>query len=646
MREIEFEGEVHEFPDDFTDADISKALGPAAPAQPMIPHEPGYAERVVNRYAAIPGRLASGAWEAIKPGGTFGGHLMGGLEVLGALAEPVVAPAGEATRELGHAAVESFLKTGIAPGMEGFAPEPVDVSNVTPEGRKTLRGATGEAYAVAGELAAGLGRPVANIAAKAGLRAPLLANKVTPLGHAMIAKVGYGGVRPAQVTESSLTNFLDNIASASMLGRGKILKQTRGSIDKLETIADDFARGMGQQLEKPVLGEVVRGIISEKDAAWRAAGNDLYRQVDQIHPEPAVNLQGVYEAARRMSNEFPEGTEAGNLLRTVMAQTKPTIQAPAMHPMMRTLAGLPPEAPTVLPKVKTFLEANDLRSWTYAWKTPGLTSANDQAVRVGTVMGKAIDQAIDDAGQFVNPAARAQLDLAGKHWKAGSEKFNHRLVRALLIDGKVTPEDVVGTFLRPGAITETRRLREIVGGPESAAWGKVRRSFVEDMLAKSHTLDVEAGRPALDANKLRGVLDQWGPETTREVLGPAHGALLGDLADALIGMQKTIAGGGGMMIQMKQAGIIGAIGAGALAGGIPAAGVVTFVLAPDMLARIFTSEKATHMLLTGLRAQYGSATARRAVSVLSNFLNPGRRQSQEPTKSELQNMFDFKEGNR
>ena len=174
------------------------------PVAPAAPREKGYGERVLDRYGAIPGRLASGAYEAVKPGGTLGGHLMGGLEVLGAAFEPVLAPFGEATRGLGHAAVESFLKTGIAPGAEGFAPEPVDVSGATPEHRRTLRGATGEAYAMAGEVGAGFGRPVANIAAKLGVRTPSLASKITPIGQKALAMMGPGQVSVAKVTESPI----------------------------------------------------------------------------------------------------------------------------------------------------------------------------------------------------------------------------------------------------------------------------------------------------------------------------------------------------------------------------------------------------------------------------------------------------------
>ena len=104
-----------------------------------------------------------------------------------------------------------------------------------------------------------------------------------------------------------------------------------------------------------------------------------------------------------------------------------------------------------------------------------------------------------------------------------------------------------------------------------------------------------------------------------------------------------------MAIQLQQSGVIiksaqAMLTLGAASVSPAAAGVV--VLGPRILAQIFTSEQATKALLLGLHAKPGTAGAKRVVGTLSNFLNPGRRQSQEPTKSELAQMFDFKEDNR
>lgn len=62
MKRIEFEGKVHEFPDDFTDADISKALGGNTPAtQPTAP--PAQAGGGLLNYILYGGPRSSGKME-------------------------------------------------------------------------------------------------------------------------------------------------------------------------------------------------------------------------------------------------------------------------------------------------------------------------------------------------------------------------------------------------------------------------------------------------------------------------------------------------------------------------------------------------------------------------------------------------------
>lgn len=56
-KRIEFEGKVHEFPDDFTDADIAKALGPA--------EKPGFWQGVGEGIINTPGRMIEGIKQTI-----------------------------------------------------------------------------------------------------------------------------------------------------------------------------------------------------------------------------------------------------------------------------------------------------------------------------------------------------------------------------------------------------------------------------------------------------------------------------------------------------------------------------------------------------------------------------------------------------
>ena len=633
MRELEFEGAVHEFPDDASDDEIRSALGGDQTA-PAAPREKGYGERVLDRYGAIPGRIASGVYEAVKPSGSVGGHLMGGLEVLGAVFEPVLAPFGEAGRSLGYEAAESFLRTGIAPGAEGFAPEPVDVSNVTPEEAAQVREGTGGAYAMGAEAAAGFGRPVANVAAKLGIRTPSLASKITPIGQKALGMMGPEQVSVAKITESPMMDFWHNVASKSFWGSGKMAQHEAKGTKWVEQAAGDFAHAMGQSIQDPQMrGELLRHLVDDTDEAMRAAGSAQFRLVDEINPNPIVDMLPVERLVGGLRRQFPEGTEAGNLLKTIEAQVaSKVVQPPDPFQSLRAIGfqGIPPApAPYTVPSAKSFLESNDLRSWAYSWKQPGISPVNDQAVRVGRMVGKAIDETIIRAGRTLDPQAAAQLQRARDFWGQQSATFNVPAIRKILIEGKVTPEDVVTNFVKPNAHSEIQAFEKMLGGSESEAWGVVRRSFVEDLLQKSSPISQVAGREVLDGKLLTDNLKRWG-DTTKTVLGSKHQRNLQDLAEVLFVHQKEVTGGGGMAIQMKQSGVI-LTGAAFLGGGTGpgavAAGMV--ILGPRVLAQIFTSERATRVLLEGIRFKPGSAGAVRAAATLSNFLQPGQRESQE-----------------
>lgn len=613
------------------------------PAIPAPAHEPGYGERVLSRYAEIPGRLAAG------PGGVADlitgqgeGRVQGGLKALGALGalfEPLLAPVGEAARSGGEA-------------LESLVPEPTATEEIAMP-REQRRKLVGSVAAMTGETLAGFGRPGANVAAKLGVRTPSLAGKITPIGQKAIGMIGLEKVSVAKVTDSPMMDFWHNVASKSFWGGGKMAQHEAKGTQWVEQAAEDFALAMGQSVRSPQMrGEMLRHLVDNTDEAMRAAGSAQFKMVDSINPDPIVNMRPVEQLVSGLRLQFPEGTEAGNLLKTIEAQVaSKVVTPPDPYQALRAVGfqGLPPApAPYTVPSAKSFLESNDLRSWAYSWKQPGLSPANDQAVRVGNIVGKAVDKAIVDAGRTLDPAAARQLQKARDFWGEQAATFNIPAIRKILIDGKVTPEDVVINFVKPNAHSEIQAFEKMLGGPDSPAWGVVRRSFVEDLLQKASPISQQAGREVLDGKLLVDNLKRWG-DTTKTVLGRQHQRNLQDLAEVLFIHQKEAGGGGGMAIQLQQSGVIiksaqAMLTLGAASVSPAAAGVV--VLGPRILAQIFTNEQATKALLLGLHAKPGTAGAKRVVGTLSNFLNPGRRQSQEPTKSELAQMFDFKEGNR
>lgn len=131
-KQIEFDGVVHEFPDDFTDADIAAALGgggsapePSAPAGGMLPTAGSFIGSLAGTIGGIPGRIA---------GAGVGGALGKGAELFmdekdDSFTDSLKAMGTEGAKQAGLEAAGGMVGRGlkaIAPKMADVALSPIE----------------------------------------------------------------------------------------------------------------------------------------------------------------------------------------------------------------------------------------------------------------------------------------------------------------------------------------------------------------------------------------------------------------------------------------------------------------------------------------------------------------------------------------
>src|SRR2546425_4470918 len=113
MKQIDFEGQTHEFPDDFTDADVAKALGSAKPPETPPESTVGKVARIAGEeLVKTPGRMVEGVKSAV-------GEVAN--PKLSTVLPLIVGPSSTVATRLGSIAAGKMLEQPSTDPMENLA---------------------------------------------------------------------------------------------------------------------------------------------------------------------------------------------------------------------------------------------------------------------------------------------------------------------------------------------------------------------------------------------------------------------------------------------------------------------------------------------------------------------------------------------
>jgi len=522
--------------------------------------------------------------EATRTLAQIGGGMAGGA--LGATAGHPIIGAG-----LGGATAESLVQLG----EHAWAPEAAPQTSW--DAAKKIGWAGGREM-----LEEGIARAVIKVGAP-------FAKKISPKTKKVIdyLKKYKGRLTPAQATEDRALDMLENVAESSIFGGTRIFEFKRGQTELLDNIATDIAERFGSHATKEQAGEVVQAIIKNKTDAFRKIGAGLYKNVDNTTKGILVNTKPLKREATRMLKQMtPSLTQQGKVaLRTTKGKVlMPSLANRNTVRMLRDFQNLPDAVPF------SYLNQwrSDLLQVGYAPSDliPGKTAGTAKH------LASQIDGLFKQAEGGLTGEALGSLQAANSYWKLGKERFNSALIKRI---SKKNPEYVLSAFVKRGNVTDIQDIRKLIG---PKAWSDVKGAYIQELLFKQ----AKDTSGALSGKKLQNILTKMSPETMSEIFGKTSARELQLFADTAMAVQQRAKGGGGMLIQLTQAGSILSLPA-FVAGGMTEVGAGTtgtILLGPYAMGRIFTNPLGIKWLTEGLITSAGSKEAIRIAPRLIHLI--------------------------
>lgn len=281
------------------------------------------------------------------------------------------------------------------------------------------------------------------------------------------------------------------------------------------------AEAIGKELDRIRMAKV--------KAANKTAGK-LYGYVDEAIP-PAQDqvVDGQTKAVaekflgryQNLPNEALDG-KARNLLEGLKAGPGERIIENAPDPLVKydlnvTGAGMQPAAVAAVKQRKayTFQEMRDLRSTiTSLIEQERLKAPPGKTTVEGRIYGKlkdAVDADIEAFGQQLPGEVKAKFEVATAYYRDRvMGRYGNNTIARMGRLAEQNPEDVYRMIVRPGDVSDIRRLKTVVG---EAGFRPLRRQFIEELVTG-------ADGAILDGSQINRQLAKYGRATLQEVLTP------------------------------------------------------------------------------------------------------------------------------
>lgn len=184
---------------------------------------------------------------------------------------------------------------------------------------------------------------------------------------------------------------------------------------------------------------------------------------------------------------------------------------------------------------------------------------------------------------------------ANAFYKEGEAKFNNTLIRRLVklaSDSGTGVETIAPAIFKPGRVSTVAKVKRAV---DPDTWRKMQGFFMEHLMQKSTDVNGDIIGKRL-INNISGKPGSFGEPMLKEILTAPQIVALKNMGKALELSQKRQAEGAGkVLIQLSQAGAMGAILTGNLK--LPAA---TIIFGPALVSRMMLNPRVGKLLTTGM----------------------------------------------
>ena len=423
---------------------------------------------------------------------------------------------------------------------------------------------------------------------------------------------GKTAITAAEGTNHWMLDFAHNVATKSFFGGAPMARHGIARKEAVVNMIDGLANGFGKEADPVQLGNMITDVAKNNWKAYKEeVTRPLYNRVEQL-TAPTIRKVPVTKQVetgtfhfngkpitKTVSAGFEEVVEGGvkvnvtglkDSVKTNLRQLKDikflgketsgdnlvlgitnlgdTIQVDTAIALRKRLIGISDEL--------------------------AITNAKDPAIGIAKNMTKMLDRQIDDALSKGSKEALETWRYANQMYKEGAGKYNNRFIRGLIkqadpIGGKGEPGKVLSTIFKNGGVDNINKVKTAVG-PQ--LWNQMKGWHVRELLLKSTNKTTGIVNGVTLKNNMFGSSGMR-REAMEAIYTREEIKQLENNAITLGVIQARQGGGaGGMLIQLAQAGAITGLATGTLQ-----KTSVAVLVAPEVLARMLTSQRATKWFL-------------------------------------------------
>jgi hypothetical protein len=416
------------------------------------------------------------------------------------------------------------------------------------------------------------------------------------------------GLTPGVKSNNRAVEIIENITSKSLFGGAEIASVKQSAKEIGEFAAKDILEDFNKVADKEEFGLLFFNTFQKGNTAFRAQSDKFYATVDSLLGnskfKPIIPVKKIDASLKEVMDN---------------------IEIPGDSPIFATFGAI---KKTIRDRegLYTFKQLNGLRG-ELLQKMRDVGYDNNKAVKQIDQIIKSIDDVLSPESVSkipgIDPKAMVALKNANEFYKAGADVFDRGILKGILSSKQAgVVDNVFQNIVKTGDKSNTvgKVLTEIdtmskLGKNEFGAIsvaeanqlrGSLKGQFLSDLFAKSRVGNPQFGAyydASKFAEKLRGK-----SSTIKKLFTPDELARVKSLENTLAFAQGelTQSGGlpGGILIQMKQAGAagqiislgtlapLGAAGAFALGGAIPAVAILAtpFALNKMLLSKWFQNK--------------------------------------------------------
>ncbi len=444
-----------------------------------------------------------------------------------------------------------------------------------------------------------------------------------------LARVG-GQFSPAQLIEGSaakskLTAFfadfidtLESIGEKGFGGRGifkrfRALEQQIPYEKLIQGTADDIL-GTAVRMTPEQKAVMLLDVIKNRKTVYKGVRNSLYRWATKANAgnnilvtiEPLEKF--LNNETRRLSGKLGGG-ELGESLIKKLNDIVAQVRTRGRVRNTRTGQFVSGKQMTII-EVEDMLQGlnSEIRKLGRTGDTPGK--------RLATVAKSIMTREARKAEKGLSPEVFRRLGVAKKFVREGQPIFEEQFVRTLIDveKGLGKNPEILNKILFPrGKPSQVARSKELILGKGKFArglnqrkWNNLTVGWLEDAIAGS----ANSADGIFSVTKFQSKLNQLGPKSLDTMFGSSAAKKISSIPKIGAILTGETGGGGNLAIRIAQITAIGGIASGNDKIQAVSAGIL---IAPSLLALLFTSNVGIKALTTGLRAKPGSREASAAV---------------------------------